>query len=509
MIKSYFATRLSWTLLLLLSGSLPLTTANAQVNLVRASGPSPFAACTPLLDVVNGEINYLNAEVEPWVAVNPRNPEHVVGVWQQDRYTFGGSRGLATGVSHDGGSTWRTTYPHFSRCAGGNAANGGDYERASDPWVTIAPNGHVYQISLSFDQINDANQAILVSRSTDRGNTWSEPYPLIRDTDPNFGDDKESITADPENSRFVYAVWDRLDFSNNGFTGPIWFSRTTNGGNSWDSARIIYDPGMFSSTIANQIAVLRDGTLVNLFVLFDNVNSVSVAIIRSTNRGATWSAPIVINSNQSIGVMDTKTGEPLRTGDVIPNISVDAESGTLYVVWQDSRFSNGMRDGIVFSKSVDGGLHWSNPVQVNQVPAVQAFTASIDVSESGAVAVTYYDFRNDSTDPSVLLTDYWQVTSSNGGASWHERHLGGSFDMRTAPIARGFFVGDYQGLGHQDEAFLPFFVMANSATLNNRTDVFAALSQEVEDRGNGHEEINAHPQSLKDRVESHRERRRR
>jgi hypothetical protein len=211
---------------------------------------------------------------------------------------------------------------------------------------------------------------------------------------------------------------------------------------------------------------------------------------------------------ESIGVRDLKNGVPLRTADVIPNIAVDAETETLYVVWQDARFSNHKRDGIVFAKSVDEGMTWSAPVQVNKVPTVQAFTASVDVSEDGAVAVTYYDFRKDTPNPNVLLTDYWQITSRDGGASWRERHRGGSFDMTTAPIAGGYFVGDYEGLRHQDESFLPFFVMTNSGNLNNRTDVFAPLNEEAEDRGNSHEEINAMPQSLRERVESHRERRR-
>ena len=53
------------------------------------------------------------------------------------------------------------------------------------------------------------------------------------------------------------------------------------------------------------------------------------------------------------------------------------------------------------------------------------------------------------------------------------RHVAGPFDMRTAPDVRGFFVGDYEALAHVDGSFLPFFVIANSGNLNNRTDVFA------------------------------------
>ena len=53
--------------------------------------------------------------------------------------------------------------------------------------------------------------------------------------------------------------------------------------------------------------------------------------------------------------------------------------------------------------------------------------------------------------------------------------------MRTAPIARGFFLGDYEGLAHVDQASLPFFVITNSGNLTNRTDVFAAVPRAGED----------------------------
>src|SRR5205085_11942004 len=115
----------------------------------------------------------------PCAGVSPHNPSSVVGAIQQDRWWNGGAHGLVTSTSHDGGSTWAESWAHFSSCSGGTAANGGDYGRASDPWVTFAPSGDAYQISLSASADLTVS-AVLVSKSTDGGDSWSEPTTLAR-----------------------------------------------------------------------------------------------------------------------------------------------------------------------------------------------------------------------------------------------------------------------------------------------------------------------------------------
>src|SRR5436190_11473973 len=89
-----------------------------------------------------------------------------------------------------------------------------------------SPDGTAYQIAFGFDQ-DQVNRAMLVSRSADGGRTWQAPVMLQRDTDPDFAMDKETLTADPLDSAFAYAVWDRLTGSTNPanaqYTGPIWF----------------------------------------------------------------------------------------------------------------------------------------------------------------------------------------------------------------------------------------------------------------------------------------------
>jgi hypothetical protein len=456
--------------------------------LTLISGPSPFPSC----NIGPGATNYLNAEVEPWVAVNPNNPDNIIGVYQQDRWSDGGGRGLVASVTHDGGASWSRSWAPFTFCSGGTVGNGGDFERASDPWVTFAPNGDAYQIALNFNG-SDFDNAITVSKSANGGDTWSPLTTLTREDGAatlSFVD-KESITADPFDSNYVYAVWDRgrlpTDRANINalhafsFRGDIWFSRTTNGGASWEPARAIFAPRANRFSIGNQIVVLPNGDLVDVMFLGHGSGNQrggwDVAVVRSTDRGVTWSSPIIVSSVQAVGVTDPETGEGVRTGDIIPDIAVDYASGALYAVWQDGRFSEPPPGhayaGIALSKSTDGGFTWSSPVQVNQRPDVQAFTAAVEVANDGTVGVTYYDFRNNTSDPDTLPTDYFIVHSHDGGATFgDEAHLGGPFDMKTAPRAGGFFVGDYEGLATSGNTFVPVFVQANSGNTTNRTDVF-------------------------------------
>jgi hypothetical protein len=117
------------------------------------------------------------------------------------------------------------------------------------------------------------------------------------------------------------------------------------------------------------------------------------------------------------------------------------------------------------SHSDDGGQTWSEPEKVNQTPSDtfidQAFEPAVHVNDEGVVAVSYYDFRNDVSGDGQLTTDHWVVRSADGGATWNEDHLGGPFDLHQAPYARGYFVGDYQGLDSQGSAFRALFTLAS------------------------------------------------
>ena len=454
-------------------------------GLERISSASPFTATCG--GPAAGGTVYINAEVEPWVSSNPAERRNLIAVWQQDRWSNGGAQGNLTGVSFDRGRSWsRPTPPPFSRCAGG------EYDRASDPWVSFGGDGSAHQIALAISA-DQTISAILVSSSRDGGRTWGPITTLQRDTTAALFNDKESITADPRNGRFVYAVWDRLQIENpanplSRFSGDTLFARSTDGGRTWEPTRTILDfpDNSNQPTLGNQIVVLSDGTLVNTFDLIDRGLPL-VAVQRSTDRGVTWSAPIVVDvlfssATQGQGVVDPFDLHPVRTGDLLPEAAADPRrrSDDVHIVWQDIRFTLAaplpiFNDQIVIASSQDGGLTWSDPRRVSSNKLTQAFTGSVEVDEDGDVGVTYYDFTADDPAGGPLATDYWFTSSRDGGATFSPRRqlTERSFDMRTAPDANGFFVGDYEGLTSADKRFLPVFVTANSGDLANRTDVFS------------------------------------
>jgi hypothetical protein len=100
----------------------------------------------------------------------------------------------------------------------------------------------------------------------------------------------------------------------------------------------------------------------------------------------------------------------------------------------------------------------------------------VSVRNDSTVAVSYYDFRNNTADGAITTpTDAWIVhchaatENCTNPASWDEeiRTTDTSFDSRRAPIARGFFLGDYQGLATDGLFFYPFFAITTATDKAN------------------------------------------
>ena len=270
-------------------------------GLEQVSGTSPFAGCTADNVAAQPGTVYPNSEVEPWIAAsgtdrNGDGEKDIIGGYQQDRWSNGGSRGVYASVRHNG--AWvQVAVPGTSECVGGS------HLRATDPWVTFSPDGSAYFFTLATSAGNDS--ALLVNKSTDGGLHWSAPVTLIEEDSTFNFNDKNSITADPFDSRYVYAIWDRSNFPSDkremhsiaGFPRSVrsdaMFSRTTDGGQTWETPRAIFAPQANEFGIGHQIVVLSDGTLLDSFMLFhgsgSNKKGQEVAVMISKDHGATWS----------------------------------------------------------------------------------------------------------------------------------------------------------------------------------------------------------------------------
>jgi hypothetical protein len=455
---------------------------------VAVSGVSPFAGCTADAVASQPGVVYPNTEVEPWIAASTvdRNGDGATDVitgYQQDRWDNGAARGVVASVLYRG--AWvQVTIPGTSTCAGGT-----QYPRATDPWVSFSPNGVAYFFTLATSAGNLS--AMLVNRSTDGGLTWSPPTVLIDEDDPDNFNDKNSLTADPLNSNYAYAIWDRSRFpsdkryqhSTAGFPRSLrsdaYFSRTTNGGASWETPHAIFAPRANQFGIGHQIEVVRAGPhagrLVDVFTLFhgsgSNKKGQELAVLISDDKGATWSAPIRVSKMMPGYISDPDDGEPLRTADIIPDIAA-APNGDLYLVWQEATLAPS-GSAIAFSRSTNGGTTWSQPTRTNTVAITQAFTPSIAVLPNGTIGLIHYDLRFNTPDPATLPTDVWFLHSHNRGTTWTEtRVTPTSFDMNRAPVARGLFLGDYMGLAARGTQFVAAYAVT---TATDRANILVSV----------------------------------
>lgn len=437
--------------------------------LVELSRPSAVGSCD------TGFHTYGNWRVdevgEPIVAVNPIHPSNIVTAWIQGPF-----QDIIAAASFDGGQSWQQVPIPLTVCSGG------PFVVTGDPWISFAPNGELYVVAGAGHTLADAG--IVVIKSGDGGLHWSVPpmVPGSRTPDPHA-----SLTADPKDARYAYAVWDS--------DSAAVFSRTTDAGLTWKPARTIVPKEPQSLVQFSQILVLPNGTLVDIydFRKFPKQQPdkpvISLLVQRSTNHGQTWSAPRnavtmtpLFRADGNV-VVDPKT-EQFVSDVTNASFAVDRRNGNLYAVWEDGRFSNFQYNDTAFAMSRDGGLTWSVPIRVNRTPLDippanrQAFFPSIAVAEDGTIGVSYYDFRFNDSNPG-LPTDRWLVLChpssakpATNAANWggEVRLTESSFNME-AVVAKvlkdRFFIGDYFGLATAGNDFVSVFIQPDHGNVSS------------------------------------------
>ncbi len=437
------------------------------------SGPSPFAGCS------GGGLDGLfeDAEVEPSIAVDPRDRRRLIAVFQQDRFSSGAARGLVASRSEDGGRSWSEAELPFSVCAGGETTG---WPRASDPWVSIGPNGRAYVAGLGL--------GVAVSTSTDGGRRWSVPVTLAAGNTTELVD-KCAVTADPARAGVAYAVWQRYRRRAGGppIESDTLLGITRDGGRHWSTPRVVLGRSTGTGDVAS--VVLPDPARGRLYHLAyrqtggvpgPGPGHLSLLLVqRSDDGGRTWTKPRRIARIQTVAASlhDPASGKLIRPG--VASFALDP-AGRLYTVWQDSRFGGGGIDQVAFARSGDGGHTWTRPRRLDLGKGTLGIVPTVAAAD-GVVAVSYYAV---SSAQGARDARAWLAVSTDAGRTFHRQAVGPAFALGDAPLLAGdpallvppgLFLGDYTGLAARKGTVYAAFPTA-SADPGNPTDVrFVAL----------------------------------
>ena len=307
-----------------------------------------------------------------------------VAVWQS-WHSLGGAIGsdadILTARSTDGGVTWTDAAPLNT-----NAAS----DTGDDALPQLAADGQGLWIAVwhSRDSLGDTigtDYDVLLARSTDAGATWSAPAPLNTNATSDEcvvtqdggvircdEDERPQLTTDGAGT--WVAVWE--------YWGPgKWYgrseldirvSRSTDGGATW-SPPVALNTNAASDAGDDRAPQLTYGlvgvgeqpTWVATWQSGDPLGATigtdgDILVARSTDGGVTWTDPAALNANAA-------TDHPFNDRDTSPQLATDG-LGNWVAVWQSVNSLGdtiGSDADILFARSMDGGVTWTDPAALN------------------------------------------------------------------------------------------------------------------------------------------------
>ena len=235
-----------------------------------------------------------------------------------------------------------------------------------------------------------------------------------------------TIAVNPHNPQVVVAGAN--DYCAQIANPDVWagYYRSTNGGSSWQDSLV---PGYPADTSAAGLASPvhgtcgaagdpsqafdRDGRLFYAFICFNRVKPINAGVFvsRYTDDGAAYDRTALIKRGTPSGQFSAGLFQ-----DKI-NLTVDQttgpSSGNVYVAWsQYDGFAP--NNAVLFSRSTDHGLTFSQPVRVTPVAHGTASFADLAVGPDGTVYLAFVTYAS-SSNPS---SDVWLSKSTDGGESF-------------------------------------------------------------------------------------------
>ncbi|MBK9332963.1 MAG: T9SS type A sorting domain-containing protein [Ignavibacteria bacterium] len=356
---------------------------------------------------------------EPSVKISKKNPLRVVAAYRD--FSAGvnpANRRVGYSYSSDGGVTWSANKLLDSTLIPG-------YPRNSDPVVAVDTAGNFYISVVTIGQ----NLALAVYKSTDGGVTFPYAYMVAN----NGTEDKEWMETDftPGSQYYnnLYISWTR--FSGN---AGIKLTKSTDSGINWTDAVDVADPS--SQGQGSDLAIGLDGEIYVTW-LGGTASLDYIYFDKSTDGGNSFGTDRIIQQGNTPFIPITSSGITFPSIDT--DVSGGVHNGNIYLVWCDA--SNGDPD-IFLTRSTNRGVNWSAPLRVNNDPVGNSKLQCwpwIAVSDSGDIAVLYYDSRNT---PNNNIVEAWLAVSNDGGLSFENSVLSSEPSTTNQPNSAIRF-GDY------------------------------------------------------------------
>jgi hypothetical protein len=406
---------------------------------------SPFTV-GPNVDASNED----TPQSETSITVNPNDPNQVVG----------GSNEIVrlpmrAYFSSDGGKSFGAVDLPLPPPA---TTNGVDF--GSDPGVAFDTHGNVYYsyivvfFNRTFGSIQGTEMA--VAKSTDGGRSWPRATFFNFNSGSGKFNDKPMIAVDTNPASpfrdSVYVAWDNAS-NNNGKSSSnnaLLFSRSTDGGATFSA------PIAVNSLTGGPSAVIGADPFVGpngeVYVAWHDVQNNRMMVNSSFDGGASFGQPITIAP--TVTPFDVAIAPQASRGALVyPACGTDQSNGvhrgTLYCSWMDETTSNGT--DIFVARSTDRGASWSTRLRVNDDPqgvVKDQFNQWLSVDPvTGAIDLSWNDARND---PADTKTDVFFTSSTDGGLTFAPNvkiTTVMSDESAANPFAdAGNQYGDYEGI---------------------------------------------------------------
>lgn len=458
----------------------PVVTNDKTVAMVPFVEENRLPTLFENVNAIAPENDQLPVQNESSIAVNPRNPNNLLG----SAVDYRGNSSTWAYYSTDGGRSW-------NNITLGTARPG--WTSSNDPSVCFDHNGRGYLMYGGFRRTGNVQfgeNAVFVSSTTDGGKTWDMKHTAViihtgtQTADSSF-EDKYYIHVDTASSSpyrgTLYTPWKRV--INRDSSTQIVFSKSTDQGATWSVPVAVSDrfPGTSEATTFGQsFPLVRTGPDGSIHVVWNSGTESALRYARSVDGGKTFSAPRIIQNYRPFGIKSTINGQSnsrvkgVVRAECYPSLTIDntggPRNGWMYLTWAADNYPN-----VYFSRSTDNGNTWSAARIVHSDTTNDQFWAWAAVDPTnGELAVMYSDSRDDVANIDVRTYVSW---SSDGGQTWADRRVGdGNNDLRNNPFAGNTFAGDYSGCDFYNGIVYPSWVdMRNAAVNRADNDMYLAI----------------------------------